>query len=440
MGQTQTHLSSNELEKKVHILQPKRKKLKVSFKGKNSNENDKTTQEKENNANFENKPEELPSEFISNVKDIIYFQFNGEVFGADFVHQVFSEDERIRGYKDIKIDIVVSEMWAIHPTVSYDSIYSQQNSKDLKLDNQPLDILLNSKAVPKASVYKTKENFKKKKYEEKNSDFIEELLQFSKADFEKDSCRYKLVALDSEKSKELYTLFLDRCQALAYWFIETASLIDPNNVNFILYLLFKVEASGFVLCGYNLIYKFENPYYGDVFRICQMLLVKPFQRKGLGYAFLKQVYEQIKILGGSRVNAEDPCLGFSLLRDKVERDILRKNERFNQIVARTLTPNFEHDQGRFVLIELADLNFLEENTGIERMQIQRIFESTLIGSAWETKNEHLEALIRTGIMMRIKADRLTDENISEPGIFEEVSALYDEEIQIFKHHHQKIRL
>jgi histone acetyltransferase 1 len=134
-------------------------------------------------------------------------------------------------------------------------------------------------------------------------------------------------------------------QKLAKWFIETADDVDiSGKLNdgdadggfwSVLYLFREHNVLGdneqrkvqYSLAGYITLFHFHAPFRkpepGIVVRVCQALILPPYQRAGHGSEMLKSVYEYadeytsngMKIV---EVNVEDPAPGFVALRDFVD--------------------------------------------------------------------------------------------------------------------------
>lgn len=128
-------------------------------------------------------------------------------------------------------------------------------------------------------------------------------------------------------------------QKLATWYIESASDIDPTEENGtawkMIYLFRKHTPHEYSLCGYMTLYYFLSPFRkpvsGIVVRVCQALIVPPYQRMGHGKRLLHQVFQLCsKTMNSSsstlassntsivEVNVEDPAPSFSRLRDVVD--------------------------------------------------------------------------------------------------------------------------
>jgi histone acetyltransferase 1 len=142
-------------------------------------------------------------------------------------------------------------------------------------------------------------------------------------------------------------------QKLAYWFIDAASDIDITEGSTewkVLYLFQKHEDQndddvntnssrsnfGFSLAGYMTLYHFCSPFRkptaGRVVRVCQALVLPPYQRQGHGIRMLEAVFAYAATTNNTisttstnadkqpivEVNCEDPAPAFQLLRTVVD--------------------------------------------------------------------------------------------------------------------------
>ena len=136
-------------------------------------------------------------------------------------------------------------------------------------------------------------------------------------------------------------------QRLARWFIETADDVDIDNDSddsggfwSVLYLFrehsvicdddqnkSEQRKVRYSLAGYTTLFHFHAPFKkpepGIVVRVCQALILPPYQRAGHGSDMLHSVYEYAEefTVDGQKiveVNVEDPAPGFVALRDFVD--------------------------------------------------------------------------------------------------------------------------
>lgn len=130
-------------------------------------------------------------------------------------------------------------------------------------------------------------------------------------------------------------------QKLAKLFIETADDVDIGDENdgfwSVLYLFREHDLSHdgaknsdsfqYSLAGYITLFHFHAPFKkpksGIILRVCQALILPPYQRSGHGSDMLQSVHEyadQYSVDGQQivEVNVEDPAPGFVALRDSID--------------------------------------------------------------------------------------------------------------------------
>lgn len=145
--------------------------------------------------------------------------------------------------------------------------------------------------------------------------------------------------------------FFKNVQSLGYWFIEGASEIvvtadSPHR--WLMLTLYSHVTSQWVLVGYSLLYVFSNPFQrpSQSLRLCQILLLPPFQRQSHSSHLLDAVYRRLMhtpvsaLLPQSYAPAdpadlphqcafamltvEDPCPQCTFVRDVFDCRLLRR--------------------------------------------------------------------------------------------------------------------
>eukprot|EP00804_Cyclotella_cryptica_P018352 CCRYP_015477-RA/>CCRYP_015477-RA protein AED:0.32 eAED:0.32 QI:95/1/1/1/0/0/2/122/509 len=192
----------------------------------------------------------------------------------------------------------------------------------------------------------------------------------------------KFVITIAEGTEEKASHYQESIQKLARWFIETADEVDvsgsadrgEDSCGFwsVLYLFREHGVSletdsdsaehiaRYSLAGYITLFHFHAPFKrpepGIVLRVCQALILPPYQRAGHGSDMLQSVYEYAEKYQseGSKiveVNVEDPAPGFVALRDYVD------YRRFSSLVA--TTPG-QYDRQVQIVHEMYKLEQLEK--------------------------------------------------------------------------------
>lgn len=133
------------------------------------------------------------------------------------------------------------------------------------------------------------------------------------------------VRLASHQSATAATALLARLEALAMWFIETASPVDFTEAKWELLLAYEVGRSTTTaaptrsVAGYLTLYTFHNPFLGSKIRICQALVMPHYLQRGLGRLLLRAAYDlALARAHVVEITVEDPCAAFANLRDQVD--------------------------------------------------------------------------------------------------------------------------
>jgi histone acetyltransferase 1 len=135
----------------------------------------------------------------------------------------------------------------------------------------------------------------------------------------------------------------DQVQKLALWFIENADDVDVSDTQSgfwkILYL-FREREGQFTLVGYITLFHFHAPFHkpvpGIIVRICQALVLPPYQGQGHGkrmmkcaYSIVHEKFPECYEAGETivQLNVEDPAPGFIALRNKVDMAMIAENHK-----------------------------------------------------------------------------------------------------------------
>ena len=181
---------------------------------------------------------------------------------------------------------------------------------------------------------------------------------------------------DSEQAADYHSLV----QNLAMFFIENAdgvNLRDSNGGGYwrVLYLFQKHGTRRYSLCGYVTLFHFNAPFRkpkaGIVMRICQVLLLPPYQRCGHGKVLIRTVHDLAKESDDIvEINVEDPAPGFVALRNRVDYEMLSESVKSEEpwLPAHYLKP------GCFSTLRETDLNRAASLGCITPRQVQVAYE------------------------------------------------------------------
>jgi histone acetyltransferase 1 len=137
-----------------------------------------------------------------------------------------------------------------------------------------------------------------------------------------------LTLADNEEAADYH----EQVQNLALFFIESADGVSLKHNNAggywkAMYLFQKRGTRRYALCGYLTLFHFSSPFRkpkpGTIVRVCQALLLPPYQRRGHGKAMLRTVHDVAKESDDIvEINVEDPAPGFIALRNLVDYELL----------------------------------------------------------------------------------------------------------------------
>ena len=180
-------------------------------------------------------------------------------------------------------------------------------------------------------------------------------------------------------------------QNLALFFIENADGVDLTSDEgggkwVVMYLFQKHSDENVVrysLAGYMTLFLFFSPFKkpvgGNIVRICQALILPPYQRQGHGKRLMDVCYQYAKgefdtILKEQsnivEVNVEDPAPGFVQLRDAVDYALLSKYKEKGDC---SICEKYFKD-GEYLLMNDADATNIGVKLHITKTQVQIAYE------------------------------------------------------------------
>lgn len=124
----------------------------------------------------------------------------------------------------------------------------------------------------------------------------------------------------TDNSNDGAAQILKKFEKIAMWYIETADSIDFSDDRWqCMFCCRKTKAAGYSLIGYFTLFTFRNPFQGSKLRVCQALMIPPYQGKGIGREMLMCVYRICSSKSDVvEVTVEDPAPGYKALRDTVD--------------------------------------------------------------------------------------------------------------------------
>ena len=151
-------------------------------------------------------------------------------------------------------------------------------------------------------------------------------------EYQRNSMNFVMSLADGSDAAEYH----DQVQKLALWFIETADSVNLASSEGggywkVLYIFRKHSKEKYSLVGYMTVFHFRSPFKkpksGIVARVCQVLILPPYQRMGHGKALLQQVYDMAHDSNNDivEINVEDPAAACTALRNLLDYQLLKES-------------------------------------------------------------------------------------------------------------------
>jgi histone acetyltransferase 1 len=220
--------------------------------------------------------------------------------------------------------------------------------------------------------------------------------------------------------------FHERCQRITFWFINGASTIDLDDERWEILYVFKLSKDtqdekvtrrlGNVesLVGFVTLYNFRNPIKGTRLRVCQALVLPPFQRQGHGQQLLRCVYDKLALPRPfvTEVTVEDPASGFTKLRDATDFQLCEDLQVFGGLGGDTAAVG----GGSVVApssfaLEKNEIIRIQKATKITEIQIVLCFEATclrMLLNSVEGSNDDSLKLFRLAVKRRLRAQHFDE--------------------------------
>ncbi|KAI8105114.1 hypothetical protein M9435_000285 [Picochlorum sp. BPE23] len=236
-------------------------------------------------------------------------------FGPLMSHQIYGQDELIRGYVNPRVDIYLSPMFLPYVQTSYESRVSDDGIATTDLV-KPL-----KEAFGESTLQLEREAFFEKMREEEKlglqmEDLGERVLTRT---IEKDGKQSTLgifqstLADASETVKKLHA----RIEPLLLFFIDCAAAIDAEDPSWEVFLVTLQDEDGNIeIVGMCTVYVFYVYPDKKRFRVAQVFVLPTQQGKGIGSAIVDAVFEVAKNKGVVDITLEDPTDDFRRIRDR----------------------------------------------------------------------------------------------------------------------------
>lgn len=240
------------------------------------------------------------------------------IFRPEMTHQVFGERENIFGYKNLKIKLYYAhDDLYTYATMEYEAKIDPRTHLKLKPD----DVVKALSTVVPAGFTRNRDEFLSRINDPKRR-FTPygELIGSYPQEGNKD------VTFEIYRANIHTPGFLQyhaRLQTFIIWFIDASSFIDVEDEKWTFYILFNRKVvngvPSYTSMGYSTVYHFYAFPDKSRYRISQMLILPPFQRKGHGGRLLQAIYDDLVPRPLVRdILVEDPSDDFQAMRDYVD--------------------------------------------------------------------------------------------------------------------------
>jgi len=241
-------------------------------------------------------------------------------FKPEMCHQIYGDNENIFGYKGLKVSLYMSR-GSLQSFVTHEY---QDKVDPAKTDGVTADDVIAPliKILAPGSFTDNKDQFLSYLDSDKEKNFrpMGELVNT----ITNESKQYEVYKC--QESTPRFRDYHERLQAWIMFYIDAASFIDIDDDSWRMFLMFEKEGGPgnetYSIVGYITIYQYYA-YSREINktrpRISQMLVLPPYQRRGLGSQLLETVYKNY--LGDEKVTditVEDPSDNFVRLRDFVD--------------------------------------------------------------------------------------------------------------------------
>uniref|UniRef100_A0A0N4Z9A7 Histone acetyltransferase type B catalytic subunit n=1 Tax=Parastrongyloides trichosuri TaxID=131310 RepID=A0A0N4Z9A7_PARTI len=296
-----------------------------------------------------------------------------------FVHQFFP-DEKIFGYKDLKVDLYfcASTMY-FHTIVSY-----KETSKDIITSMEPDNILKAiTSELPEWHMEVYKDNLSSFEAELKQQmefkPYGEVICKFSSGE-----SLFELWGPPKDKDGA-FDNYVNRIQVLALFNFETGDYTDNDDEKFQTYILYSVTKKPenddlyYTVAGYSTVYRYYVYPENIRPRIAHFLLTPEFRGQGIGPKFLKSLFNELK--NDSKVvdiTIEDPSDFLIYCRDYVDCINLKDH------------PEFSPEKLKMGFSK-AMLDVAHEKYKMNQKQIRRVYEILRLYRTDETDKEDMKA-------------------------------------------------
>ncbi|XP_037951975.1 histone acetyltransferase type B catalytic subunit [Teleopsis dalmanni] len=255
------------------------------------------------------------------------------VFHPAMAHQIFGESESIFGYQDLKVHIYYTAgPLHIYVGTEHTSKVDELSGGDIKADDV---VGIVAEKLPAGCCFLNIDEFLKTiDRAEKFQPFGEKLTEYKHSDgdgkerlFEIYHCTYKSAA---------FLKFFARLQTFVLWFVDAASYIDVDDPQWHYFVCYEKYTNDnaepqYATVAYTTVYEYYAYPQNVRPRISQMLVLPPFQKRGVGTHLIETIYKfyqaQKTVID---ITVEDPSDEFQRLRNCIDARLCKDLKSFSK--------------------------------------------------------------------------------------------------------------
>ncbi|QDZ25063.1 catalytic subunit of histone acetyltransferase type B [Chloropicon primus] len=244
---------------------------------------------------------------VDRPEDVLAEREQSEWFCPAFTHQVFGQDEVVRGYEDCEV-LVYLHASTMHAFVKISLKGKQEGADDIPhlLDE---NLGLQYTCDPQEFAKRVKDT------EQALRTALEGARTGPAADCE-------IVSFKPWENAALRELH-DRLQAMPLLYVDGANYIDNTDPRWEIYLALR----GGRVAGFATVYGFYAYPARKRLRLSQILVFPPHRRQGVASGILGRIYEDASARGALDLTVEDPSEEFQLLREGLDAKRLEEGGR-----------------------------------------------------------------------------------------------------------------
>ncbi|XP_018011951.1 histone acetyltransferase type B catalytic subunit [Hyalella azteca] len=271
---------------------------------------------------------DLTQDYLADANEALSFNLvrtpqdmeDGEFFSPEMTHQVYGDGEQIFGYKDLEVRLYITAgRLNMYCDVEYSSIVKKSKSVALEPDDivGPL-----TKLVPTNCILDNQDTFLALLKKESTFKPYGELISVITPHNNDANQRFEVYSCNADTPGFLE--YFERLQMFTMFYVDAASYIDTSDHKWNYFIAYEQYQSSdgnpmYAFVGFTTVYEFYGYPEHVRPRISQMLVLPPFQKKGIASGMLQAIYNKYiddpKVL---TVSVEDPSAIFGSMRLRVD--------------------------------------------------------------------------------------------------------------------------